>query len=98
MKTRHAGRVLIADGLMTAALGFKGGKLHYIGKSEDFLAISLTIEHPDMPETHEGEMLLIVNPSYINFIGAPGIRIEPKRSLLQRAKDSIEVLVYFWKL
>lgn len=61
---RYAGRVLVDDRLILEWLGFKGGIVHYIARCEDYDAITITIEHPDMPELPEGGTLQIVDPEY----------------------------------
>lgn len=66
---RYAGRILIDDRQILEWLGFKGGRLHYIGHSEDHDAVTITIEHPDMPELEKGNMLTIVAPEYSSNLG-----------------------------
>lgn len=62
--TTHAGKVLVDEKAILRWLQYDGGRIHHIGRSEDCLAITVIIKHPDMPEVKAGEELLIVNPAY----------------------------------
>jgi hypothetical protein len=66
-------------------LDFKGGRIHTIALDYNYLnSIVVIIEHPDLPEVHEAEMLQDVTPAYI--VAQYGERFDPpKLNLLRRS-------------
>lgn len=90
MRTIFAGKVYISDKYILDCLKFHGGKIHYIGWSENKLGIAVVIEHPDMPRIHEGDMI----PEVTVSVYTPDniIRIEPETKILTRIRCAIQVL------
>jgi len=73
---RYAGRILMSEKVLLEWLDFKGGRIHYLGYCPEYDKISISIEHPDMPEIKEADMLPIVDPMYALPLGD---RIDPPK-------------------
>ena len=64
---RHGARVHVSEKALMKWLGFTSGKVHYFGRAEEYLdTIIIVVEHPDLPEAKEGELLPDVTPIYVN--------------------------------
>ena len=65
-QVRHIGRVLISPKIMLEMLRLYGGVVMGVEISEDQTnpGIVFKIEHPDMPEISEGDVIPIVLPTY----------------------------------
>ena len=81
--TRHGGKILLDDKLILTLLGYPGGNIHFFGKSEDYLATVIVIEHPSMPEVTESAPVPIVHSSTViwNFKEAFLLRFYPSMSI-----------------
>ncbi len=68
-------------------IDFEGGDIHSIKLNEPYLPpedIVILLEHPDLPEVKQGEMVTEIRPIYQSTYGDNGClirieRIEPKK-------------------
>lgn len=96
----HAGRIVLGEEQVLDWLGYPGGRLHFFGRSEDYLGTVAVIEHPSLPEVHEGAMLEIVYPKVVYWSAKDNclIRFYPHKGLWKRIIDCVKVLLYYWQL
>ena len=70
IKNKHIGIIRIPIRMFLedkVSFDFKGGMIRDIRFGNYFNEIEFMIEHPDMPEVREGEMIRTVNPEYVHI-------------------------------
>lgn len=97
--SKHGGKVLIQDKFMLDILGYPGGKLHYLGRAEDYLGNVAVIEHDNLPEVNEGEPVQVVNIPTVfwNIKDYYTLRVIPT-NFLGRIKTCLNAFIYAWNL
>lgn len=68
MKKVRVGRVSIDEKYFLKILCLSGGKILHIGLHENYLGISVVVEHPSMPEVSEGEQIPEALVAYHKFV------------------------------
>ena len=67
MAKTHVARVRVSRDAILKWLKFDGGTIHRVIEDSEYWSsgrIELVIEHPDLPEVNEGDMIPTVVPSY----------------------------------
>ena len=54
MVGKRIGRIHIEEEELSQLLGYKGGRIRYIGYMSPYAEIGIVIEHPDMPLVPKG--------------------------------------------
>ena len=102
MKRHFAGKLIIPEKTVLDWLGYSGGKLHFFGRAEDYLATVAVIEHKDMPEVESGEMLPLIPDGprgiYWNTKDHILMRMYPGKKLHHHIADMFRLLRDYWSL
>lgn len=95
MVKRHAGKIVLSEKWLAEGLGYRGGKLHFVGKTEDYLGVCVVIEHADMPEVQEGVMVPRVD--LVSYRLIPDTDYLAGGGLLRRLRESWRAFKAIWQ-
>lgn len=92
--TRYVGTLMIKEESILNSLGYNGGNILRIGKSEDRLAVMVMIEHPDMPPAEEGFAIPLISTVMLDLYDFAWLRLYPRRRWHSRITEGLKAFWY----
>lgn len=92
---RNMGKIPVHDAALLEWLQFEGGRVLGVRRSQErSLTTEVILEHPDLPNTDEGELICVIPPVYLR---RDTERLDPPTTFKGKVLRTVYWLQKIWK-